>query len=29
LAVILLKEDFKWYYIVSMLTVLYGAWLLS
>lgn len=29
LAVILLKEDFKWYYIDSMLTVLYGAWLLS
>tara|TARA_B110000967_G_scaffold110354_1_gene112920 strand:+ start:697 stop:1464 length:768 start_codon:yes stop_codon:yes gene_type:complete len=29
LAVVLLKEHFKWYYIVSLLTVLYGAWLLS
>jgi drug/metabolite transporter (DMT)-like permease len=29
LAVILLKENFKWHYVISMLTVLFGAWLLS
>tara|TARA_B110000459_G_scaffold133795_1_gene146250 strand:- start:2060 stop:2890 length:831 start_codon:yes stop_codon:yes gene_type:complete len=29
LAVILLKEQLKWYYTASLLTVLYGAWLLS
>jgi len=29
LAVILLKENFKWHYVISMLTILFGAWLLS
>ena len=29
LAVILLKERFKWYYIISMFMVIFGAWLLS
>ena len=28
-AVILLKENFKWHYVISMLTILFGAWLLS
>ena len=29
LAVIVLKERFKWYYVTSMFMVILGAWMLS